>query len=190
MNLDLPKVTILKHPTDEDWMICKKCTLITIGKDAKQPPTSEWKHKILASEHSPIRTLQFVFEIVNIPYYCAMHLVRHHVGVTPFVKTQRNDRQSQYDRGKAPQDAPVDMCWCVNAQALMDIAHKRLCTQASPETRAVVAEICRQVEEVNPEFKGLLVPNCVYRGGKCTEFYPCGAAEAMARKYLGEKVSQ
>lgn len=46
--------------------------------------------------------------------------------------------------------------------------------QASPETRAVVAEICRQVEEVNPEFKGLLVPNCVYRGGKCTEFFPCG----------------
>ena len=66
------------------------------------------------------------------------------------------------------------MCWCMNAQELMNIAHKRLCNQASPETREVVAEICRQVEEVNPEFKGLLVPNCVYRGGKCTEFFPCG----------------
>lgn len=182
MSLDLPQVTILKHPTNEDWMICKKCALITVGKDAMQPPTDEWKHKILASEHSPIRTLQFVFEITNIPYYCAMHLVRH-VHATPFVKTQRNDRQKNYDRGKAPQDAPVDFCWEMNAQELMTIAHKRLCNQASPETRAVVAEICRQVEILNPEFKGLLVPNCVYRGGKCTEFYPCGAAEKMVEKY-------
>ena len=65
----------------------------------------------------------------------------------------------------------------------MTIAHKRLCNQASPETRAVVAEICRQVEILNPEFKGLLVPNCAYRGGKCTEVYPCGAAEKMIEKY-------
>ena len=183
------KVEILKHPTDEDWMLCKQCTLVTIGKEAKQPPTDEWKHKILASEHSPIRVLQFVFRITNVPYWVSTHLVRH-VHAVPFVKTQRNDRQTNYDRREAPQDSPVDMCWCMNAQELMTIAHKRLCTQASPETRAVVAEICRQVEEVNPEFKGLLVPNCVYRGGKCTEFYPCGAAEAMMRKYLEEKVSQ
>ena len=33
------KVEILKHPTDEDWMLCKQCTLVTIGKEAKQPPT-------------------------------------------------------------------------------------------------------------------------------------------------------
>ena len=32
------KVEILKHPTDEDWMLCKQCTLVTIGKEAKQPP--------------------------------------------------------------------------------------------------------------------------------------------------------
>lgn len=166
------KVDILKHPTADDWMICKQCTLVTIGKEAKQCPTEEWKHKILASEHSPIRTLQFVFRITNIPYWVSVHLCRH-VIATPFVKTQRNDRQENFDRNSAPQDSPVDMCWCMNAQELMNIAHKRLCKQASPETREVVAEICRQVEEVNPEFKGLLVPNCVYRGGKCTEFFLC-----------------
>ena len=70
----------------------------------------------------------------------------------------------------------------MNAQELMVVARKRLCTQASPETRQVVAEICRQVEEVNPEFKGLLVPNCVYRGYTCTEFYPCGLAEKLKAK--------
>lgn len=171
--MDNVKVEILKYPTEEDWMLCKTCTLVTIGKDPVLPPTQEWKHKILASEHSPIRVLQFVFKISNIPYWVAGHLVRH-VHSVPFLRSQRNDRQSGYDRNRAPQDEPIDMCWAMNAQELMTIAHKRLCAQASPETRAVVTEICRQVEEVNPEFKGLLVPNCVYRGGKCTEFYPCG----------------
>lgn len=169
------KVEILKHPTEEDWLICKQCTLVTIGKEAKQPPTAEWKHKILASEHSPIRTLQFVFRLTNIPYWVSVHLCRH-VMATPFVKTQRNDRQQNFDRNSAPQDSLVDMCWSMNAQELMTIAHKRLCNQASPETREVVKEICKQVEEVNPEFKDLLVPNCVYRGGKCTEFYPCNTS--------------
>ena len=37
------KVEILKHPTNEDWMICKKCTLVTVGKDSEKPPTDEWK---------------------------------------------------------------------------------------------------------------------------------------------------
>ena len=175
------KVKILKHPTDEDWLLCKKCTLVTVGKDSNKLPTAEWKHKILAAEHSPIRTLQFVFRITNIPYWVSVHLCRH-VHATPFVKTQRNDRQSNYDRGEAPQNQPVDMAWAMNAQELMIIARKRLCTQASPETRQIVAEICRQVEEANPEFKGLLVPNCVYRGYTCTEFYPCGLAEKLKAK--------
>lgn len=25
------KVDILKHPTEEDWLLCKKCTLVTVG---------------------------------------------------------------------------------------------------------------------------------------------------------------
>lgn len=166
------KVEILKHPTEEDWMLCKKCTLVTVGKNSEKAPTDEWKHKILASEHSPIRVLQFVFRITDVPYWVSVHLCRH-VHSVPFVKSQRNDRQSEYDRNSAPQGAPVDMCWAMNAQELMTIARKRLCSQASPETREVVAEMCKQVEQTNPEFKGLLVPNCVYRGGKCTEFFPC-----------------
>ena len=35
------KVEILKHPTDEDWLLCKKCTLVTVGKDSEKPPTDE-----------------------------------------------------------------------------------------------------------------------------------------------------
>lgn len=167
------KVEILKHPTEEDWILCKKCTLVTIGKDISTAPSEEWKRKILAARHSPIRTLEFCFKIENIPSYVATHLVRH-VHATPFVKSQRNDRQDEYDRRKAPQDTPVDMCWFVNAEELMVIANKRLCHQASEETQYVIKIICDKVVELNPEFKDYLVPMCYYRGGKCTEFYPCG----------------
>ena len=167
------KIEMLKHPTDEDWMLCKKCTLVTVSKDSGKSPTDEWKVRILKANHSPIRTLQFCFRLVDIPYWVSVHLVRH-VHATPFVSSQRNDRQDKYDRKSAPQDAPVTMCWYMNAEELITIAHKRLCYQASKETRELVQMICNKVIEVNPEFKDLLVPNCVYRGGICEEFNCCG----------------
>lgn len=153
-------------------MLCKICTLVTVSKNAVTPPSYEWKVKLLKSNHSPIRTLNFCFKLTDIPYWVSVHLVRH-VHAVPFVSTQRNDRQENYDRRKAPQEAPVTMCWFMNAEELITIAHKRLCKQTSEETRQLVEEICRQVIEVNPEFKGLLVPNCVYRGGLCDEFNSC-----------------
>ena len=166
-------VEILKHPTDDDWLLCKKCTLVTVSKDSNKQAADEWKVKLLKANHSPIRTLQFCFRLTNIPYGVSVHLVRH-VHATPFVSTQRNDRQNKYERGKAPQEAPVTMCWYMNAEELITIAHKRLCRQASKETREVVQEICNKVIEVNPEFKDLFVPNCIYRGGVCDEFNCCG----------------
>lgn len=170
------EVEVLKHPTEDDWMLAKQCTLVTIGRDVVKPPTMEWKKKLLAANHSPIRTLEFCFKLTNIPNWVAVHLVRH-VHAVPFVKTQRNDRQDDFDRRAARQDAPVTMCWFMNAEELITIAHKRLCTQASPETREVVKAICDKVIETNPEFEGLFVPLCAYRGGVCTEFYPCGLNE-------------
>lgn len=99
--------------------------------------------------------------------------VRHHVGVNHYVQTQRNDRQEKYDRTQAPQGEMVSHIMSINAQALVHMAHKRLCMQASPETREVMQEICRQVIELQPQFKSVLVPLCKYRNGKCTEFFPC-----------------
>ena len=174
-------VEILKHPTAVDWMLAKTCALVTVGKKSTKQPTMEWKKKLLAAQHSPIRTLEFCFRLNNIPNWVAVHLVRH-VHAIPFVKTQRNDRQEDYDRNAARQDSPVTMCWYMNAEELITIAHKRLCTQASPETREVIQAMCDEVVKVNPEFKGLLVPLCSYRGGICTEFNPCG----LYKKYKNE----
>jgi hypothetical protein len=167
------KVEIVKYPTEEDWMLCKKCTLNTVGKDSTKLPTAEWKHKLLLSEHSPIRTLNFCIKM-QIPYYVSVHFCRHFTGVTHFVQSQRNDRQSNYDRTRAPQDAPVSHMMYVNAQELMFMARRRLCMQADPFTRDVMTDICAQVEMLCPEFEGTFEPMCYYRGGRCTEFYCCG----------------
>lgn len=166
-------VELLKTPTEDDWMLCKTCTLNTVGKNSTKIPTNEWKHKLLMSEHSPIRILNFCIKM-NIPYYVSVHFCRHFTGVTHFVQSQRNDRQEKYDRTKAPQDAPVSHIMYINAQELMFIARRRLCMQADKFTRTVMKEICRQVIDVCPEFDGTLEPMCYYRGGRCTEFNCCG----------------
>ena len=166
-------VHLINAPDEYDWMGVKQRALVTIGKTAVTPPSSEWKHRILEARHSPIRYLWYSFLIEDLPSWVATHLVRHHVGFHPYVKSQRNDRQSDYDRNSARQDAPVCMIADINAEALMNIANKRLCNQASKETREVVAEMCRLAEEHTPELKGLLVPMCQYHNGQCHEMYPC-----------------
>ena len=170
------KIELIKVPTEDDWLLCKRAAMRTIWKDVGTMPGADWKHKILAAGHSPIRVLPFYISMTDIPYWVAMHLVRH-VHSVPFISSQRNDRQTMYDRRTAPQDAPVNMDWYMNAEELINVSHKRLCTQASIETRAVVAEICDLVLDACPEFEGLLVPMCMYRNGKCTEFKPCGTAK-------------
>lgn len=169
----MAEIVLTEFPTERDWMECKRRALITVGLKAKTPPTDEWKHRILEARHSPIRYLKFSFDLIGIPYWVSVHLCRH-VHAQPYVRSQRNDRQDEYDRNRAPQDAPVNMILDVNAEELMVIVNKRLCNQASQETHAVVRRMCDLVEERCPEFKGLLVPMCEYCGGVCHEMKPCG----------------
>lgn len=166
------KVTCIEYPTEQDWMACKERALVTIGKKAVNPPDEIWKKAILKARHSPIRRLRFSFYIEGIPSWCATHLARH-VHAQPYIKSQRNDRQSEYDRDKAPQDAPVNMIYDVNGEELMVIANKRLCKQASAKTRKVVRMMCDEVAKTNPEFTEFLVPMCQYVG-ECKEMNPCG----------------
>lgn len=100
--------------------------------------------------------------------------MRHHIGVNHYVQSQRNDRQQNYDRSVAPQGEMVSHIMSLNAQELVFMAHKRLCAQASPETRAVMRAICEEVIKVAPYMKDVLVPLCEYRNNICTEMFPCG----------------
>lgn len=70
--------------------------------------------------------------------------------------------------------APTDL-WCdINAEALMNMARKRLCRKASGQTREVVQSIKELVEEQDPDLARHMVPQCVFRGGICPESRSCG----------------
>ena len=165
------RVELLKYPTEQDWQWVKTCTLNTVGKKSLNKPTDEWKLKLIESEHSPLRELWFGIRM-TIPYWVSVHFVRHHIGVNHYVQTQRTDR-THIIRDTQSQGKLVSHIMSVNAQELVFMSHKRLCMQASKETREVMQEICRQVIEVCPQLKSVLVPLCKYRNGKCTEFFPC-----------------
>lgn len=175
------KVTMIDHPTDREWLGVKRRALVTVGLKPILPPGTEWKKAILRARHSPIRHLRFSFLIEDLPSWVSVHLVRH-VHAQPYVKSQRNDRQVQYDRTKAPQDQPVSMIWDMNAEELMVIANKRLCCQASPETREVVGEIVQLVVSVCPEFEDFLVSMCEFTGN-CKEMYPCKERHSWRRRH-------
>ena len=166
------KIDLIDYPYNYDWMEVKRRALVTIGKSPVKPPSSEWKHSILKARHSPIRYLIYSY-YMEIPYWVSTHLARH-VHAQPYIKSQRNDRQSDYDRDAARQDATISMIFDVNAEELQVIANKRLCQQAAKETRMVVWEMCRLAEEATPELQGLLVPMCEHCGGVCHEMHPCG----------------
>ena len=171
------KVEVLKYPTQEDWNLCKLCALNTAGfSKMKNEPDEAWKRMILRSEHSPIRVLQFAIK-VEMPYWVSVHYVRHKFGVEHFVSTQRDDRtHDTISRADKPQGELVSHIMYLNAQELIQICHKRLCAQASPETRQVCLAIVKEVLKTNPEFSEVLVPLCEYRNGLCTEPFPCGKA--------------
>ena len=175
------KVEILKHPTEQDWLWVKTCTLNTVGKKLKSSTKEvdlEYKKKLLASEHSPIRELWFGIKL-TIPYYVSVHYVRHSRGINHYVSTQRDDRhpEREVSREDLPQGQMVSHIISVNAQELMYIMHKRLCNQADPVTRYVANLIKQEILKVNPEFEDLLVPLCEYRNNKCTEMFPCEKAK-------------
>lgn len=167
------KVELLKFPSEQDLKWVKTCTLNTVGKKLKSDSqvSSEWVEKLVKAEHSPIRELWFGIKM-EIPYWVSVHFVRHHIGINHYVSTQRTDRTG-VNRNEKPQGELVSHIMSVNAQELVFMAHKRLCKQASQETREVMQEIVRKVVEVAPYMKSVLVPLCVYRNGKCEEMFPC-----------------
>lgn len=144
----------------------------TVGKEELgKEPSDKFKAKILMAEHSPIRGLIYCFKITNLKSWVATHFVRHHVGVEKWVRTQRSDRTG-VSRDELPQGAEVEMELEANAQALINMSRKRLCNQASPETREVMQEIKNKVSERDKFLARVMVKECVYRGF-CPEMNSC-----------------
>ena len=145
-------------------------TTVSKGELGKEP-SDNFKKRILMAEHSPIRGLIYCFKISNLKSWVATHFVRHHVGVEKWVSTQRTDRTG-VNRDELPQGEEVTMELEANAQALINMSRKRLCSQASSETREVMQAIKKEVSERDEFLARVMVKECVYRGF-CTEMKSC-----------------
>ena len=163
------------------WQRVLNAARRTIGKKPlSKEPSDEWKAKMLLAEHSPIRLLEFDWTWDEIEQWVTTHLVRHHNGCEKFVHTQRGDRRTLYEeygvnsRNELPQGALNSMDMTANAQALINISRKRLCSCASPETREAWKQVKEAIAKIDPVMASKMVPECIYRGF-CPEFMnPCG----------------
>lgn len=165
------EVELIKIKGDWEEVANKARTTVNKGELGKEP-SDKFKSRILMAEHSPIRSLIYCFKITNLKSWVATHFVRHHVGVEKWVRTQRTDRTG-IDRDELPQGALVDMELEANAQALINMSRKRLCAQASPETREVMKAIKKEVSKRDEFLARVMVKECVYRGF-CPEMQSCG----------------
>lgn len=161
-----------KFEHEDNWQSVKNATMNTIGKDEGVYPTSEWKLKLIRAEHSPIRKIKFSWRWSCLPYYVSTHFVRHKIGIEHWVQTERSDRTG-VDRHTLPQDNPVKHECEADAQSLINISRKRLCSCASKETREAWQQVKNKVRDVEPELSHCMVKECIYRGF-CPEMFSCG----------------
>lgn len=158
------------------WKRALNAARRTIGKKPlDKEPSDSWKAKMLLAEHSPIRLLEFDWIWGDIKQYVTTHLVRHHEGCEKFVHSQREDRRDLgCSRDELPQGSLNDMMMSANAQALINISRKRLCSCASKETREAWKTVKEAIKEIDPIMADKMVPECIYRGF-CPEFMnSCG----------------
>lgn len=158
-----------------NWSLALDVARETMGKEPNgKEPSSGWKKRMLLARHSPIQTVFYRIDLVGVPYWVSVHLVRHKVGVDHFVCSQRTDRTG-VSRDELPQNAPVVHTMVANAQAILAISRKRLCFQASPETRQAWEAVVKALAEAGEvELAEACVPECVACGGMCPELKPCG----------------
>lgn len=131
--------------------------------------------KLYGSEHSPARTQLFWIELDGIPSFVSVHLVRHKVGVEHFIQTYREDRGGP---SSSTREAPVRHAMLINAQALINMCRKRLCSNSHEVTRQVMIYIKNAVKNIDPDLAEFMVVECVYKGGWCFEPNCCGIAES------------
>lgn len=158
------------------WKRALNAARRTIGKaPLTKEPSKSWEAKMLLAEHSPIRLVEFDWTWKDIMQWVTTHLVRHHEGCEKFVHSQRGDRRVlPVPRNELPQGALNDMDMTANAQAIINISRKRLCSCASKETREAWKQVVEAIRKVDPVLADKCVPECLYRGF-CPEFMnPCG----------------
>lgn len=159
---------VFAYPVTTRSLIYEACAFTTGGKDASRLNIT----KMFSAEHSPIRAYIWKVGLIQIPTFVSVHLVRHKIGVEHYVQSNRSDRGGV----AADRWTPVNHMMILNAQALITISRKRLCFQASEETRRVWGVVKLEVARIDSDMAEAMVPECIYRG-RCVELKPCGRME-------------
>ena len=198
----MPTISVTKF-TDEKLLLLANS--FTTGRESHMTLETAYKNG-----HSTIRTQLFFVQLADIPLFVASQLVRSHVGVQFFQLSKRTDRGGadfreecrelaeliangltnealqllevfpcKYDRY-----APTDLAFIINAEALINMAHKRLCAKASHETMQIVQGICDEAAHCDPALAPHLVPQCIFRGGICPEPRSCRFNETPMGKQM------
>ncbi len=92
-----------------------------------------------------------------------------------------NNLSNQFDRY-----APTNLAMLINAEAIMNMSAKRLCTKASAETRTIWQHTLDLIEEVDHDLVKFCKRPCVLQG-YCRESKPCGYM--MSDAYIFERKS-
>lgn len=155
------------------WRDVADAARTTINKEAgTKEPSSGWKRRMLLCEHSPIRQLLVKCKWYELKSWVSVHFVRHKIGIEHWVRTQREDRTG-INRDELPQGNLVEHEIMASTQAVINISRKRMCNQASKETREAWQAVLESIRDKEPELYSVCVPDCIYRGW-CYEYKSCG----------------
>jgi hypothetical protein len=165
-------MTIFNYIID-DWKRVKNHCRTTDNKEfTENDATDTFKKKLLISEHSPIRLLEFDWTWKSIMYWVSTEWSRHKF--EKFISTQRDDRtHDEVSRNDKSQGSLVNFDGYANMQHLIDGWRKRLCYQATDKARELAEDFKIELYKTHPIESNVLVPNCIYRYGCPEEFSIC-----------------
>jgi thymidylate synthase ThyX len=174
----------IKDLTITGWEDVKDSALVTVHKNyTGEEITSAWKHKILKAEHSPIRELIIRATFENVPRWIADQLARHHIGFQPYMGTMRPDRGNHKPRNEQSLTDETVIKLTMNAQALINVCHERLCNVVSKETRELWERFIEMIRVLEPELAFYCVPSCINRA-YCKELKTCGFLNKFVYKMV------
>lgn len=84
-----------------------------------------------------------------------------------------------------PNAAETELYMSMNARALIEASHLRLCNRAQDEIRTMFGKMKEEVEQVSPEIAEMMVPKCELNKNYpfCTELKSCGKHPPLSEVY-------
>lgn len=84
-----------------------------------------------------------------------------------------------------PNAAETELYMSMNARALIEASHLRLCNRTQEEIRTMFGKMKKEVEQVSPEIAEMMVPKCELNKNYpfCTELKSCGKHPPLSEVY-------